>query len=97
MLARLVAVSGAHDLISFAEDKVINLGLNFMKVSVLGHLSQLTDFFANKKIFLMTRDERIFIPDKKDNFSKKDDIYMIADRIILKRKLSVFGEKNSLF
>ncbi len=97
MLARLVAVSGAHDLISFAEDKVRLIGLKLDEsCPVLDTpLGQLTELFPdlNTKIVLMTRDERIFIPDKMEQLQQNDDIYMIADSNNTKRILSVFGKK----
>ena len=49
MLARLVAVSGAHDLISFADDKVRLIGLKLDKNCPILEtpLSQLTELFPN--------------------------------------------------
>ena len=68
LLARLVAVSGAHDLISFAEDKVRLIGLKLDEsCPVLDTpLGQLTELFPdlNTKIVLMTRDEKVFIPNR---------------------------------
>ena len=97
MLARLVAVSGAHDLISFAEDKVRLIGLKLDEsCPVLDTpLGQLTELFPdlNTKIVLMTRDEKVFIPDKMEQLQQNDDIYMIADSNNTKRILSVFGKK----
>ena len=97
MLARLVAVSGAHDLISFADDKVRLIGLKLDEsCPVLDTpLGQLTELFPdlNTKIVLMTRDEKVFIPDKMEQLQQNDDIYMIADTNNIKRILSVFGKK----
>ncbi len=97
MLARLVAVSGAHDLISFVEDKVRLIGLKLDEsCPVLDTpLGQLTELFPdlNTKIVLMTRDEKVFIPDKMEQLQENDDIYMIADTNNTKRILSVFGKK----
>jgi trk system potassium uptake protein TrkA len=97
MLARLVAVSGAHDLISFAEDKVRLIGLKLDEsCPVLDTpLGQLTELFPdlNTKIVLMNRDEKVFIPDKMEQLQHNDDIYMIADSNNTKRILSVFGKK----
>tara|TARA_A100001011_G_C14317633_1_gene848750 strand:+ start:4777 stop:6153 length:1377 start_codon:yes stop_codon:yes gene_type:complete len=97
MLARLVAVSGAHDLISFADDKVRLIGLKLDEnCPVLDTpLSQLTELFPdlNTKIVLMTRGEKVFIPDKMEQLQQNDDIYMIADSNNTKRILSVFGKK----
>ena len=96
MLARLVAVSGAHDLISFVDDKVRLIGLKLDKnCPVLETpLSQLTELFPdlNTKIVLMTRDSKIFIPDKMEQLRENDDIYMIVDSNKTKRILSVFGK-----
>lgn len=98
MLARLVAVSGAHDLISFANDKVRLIGLKLDKnCPVLETpLSQLTELFPdlNTQIVLMTRDEKVFIPNKMEQLQQNDDIYMIADSNNTKRILSVFGKKQ---
>ncbi len=98
MLARLVAVSGAHDLISFAEDQVRLIGLKLdVDCPVLDTpLNQLTELFPdlNTKIVLMTREEKVFIPDKMQQLQANDDIYMIADTKNTKRILSVFGKKN---
>ena len=97
MLARLVAVSGAHDLISFVEDKVRLIGLKLDEsCPVLDTpLGQLTELFPdlNTKIVLMTRDEKVFIPNKMEQLQENDDIYMIADTNNTKRILSVFGKK----
>ena len=97
MLARLVAVSGAHDLISFAEDKVRLIGLKLDEnCPVLDTpLNQLTELFPdlNTKIVLMTREEKVFIPNKMEQLQQNDDIYMIADSNNTKRILSVFGKK----
>ena len=97
MLARLVAVSGAHDLISFADDKVRLIGLKLDEnCPVLDTpLKQLTELFPdlNTKIVLMTRGEKVFIPDKMEQLEQNDDIYMIADSNNTKRILSVFGKK----
>ncbi len=97
MLARLVAVSGAHDLISFAADKVRLIGLKLDEsCPVLDTpLGQLTELFPdlNTKIVLMNRDEKVFIPNKMEQLQQNDDIYMIADSNNTKRILSVFGKK----
>ncbi len=97
MLARLVAVSGAHDLISFAEDKVRLIGLKLDEdCPVLDTpLSQLTELFPdlNTTIVLMMRDNKVFIPNKMEQLQAHDDIYMIADSKNTKRTLSVFGKK----
>lgn len=97
MLARLVAVSGAHDLISFVDDKVRLIGLKLDEnCPVLDTpLKQLTELFPdlNTKIVLMTRNEKVFIPDKMEQLQQNDDIYMIADSNNTKRILSVFGKK----
>ena len=61
MLARLVAVSGAHDLISFANDKVRLIGFKLEDdCPVLETpLKDLTELFPNlnTKIVLMVSDE----------------------------------------
>ncbi|MAI02680.1 MAG: Trk system potassium transporter TrkA [Rickettsiales bacterium TMED254] len=97
MLARLVAVSGAHDLISFADDKIRLIGLKLDDdCPVLETpLKQLTELFPdlNTKIVLMNRDEKVFIPDNMEQLQANDDIYMIADSNNTKRILSVFGKK----
>ena len=97
MLARLVAVSGAHDLISFAEDKVRLIGLKLDEsCPVLDTpLGQLTELFPdlNTKIVLMNRDEKVFIPDKMEQLQEHDDIYMIADT---KRNACQGGEGGGL-
>ena len=97
MLARLVAVSGAHDLISFADDKVRLIGLKLDKNCPILEtpLSQLTELFPNlnTKVVLMTRDEKVFIPDKMQELLAGDDIYMIADSKNTKRILAAFGKK----
>ena len=43
----------------------------------------------------MTRDEKVFIPDKMEQLQQNDDIYMIADSKILK-EYYLFLEKNLL-
>ncbi len=97
MLARLVAVSGAHDLISFADDKVRLIGLKLDEdCPVLDTpLNQLTELFPDlkTKIVLMSRNEKVFIPNKIEQLQAHDDIYMIADTKNSKRILSVFGKK----
>ena len=97
MLARLVAVSGAHDLISFADDNVRLIGLKLDEdCPVLNTpLTQLTELFPDlkTKIVLMERDEKVFIPNKIEQLNANDDIYMIADSNNTKRILSVFGKK----
>ena len=96
MLARLVAVSGAHDLISFANDKVRLIGLKLDEdCPVLETpLKQLTELFPdlNTQIVLMTRDEKVFIPNKMEQLRINDDIYMLADSKNTRRILSVFGK-----
>ena len=66
MLARLVAVSGAHDLISFADDKVRLIGFKLESdCPVLDTpLKDLTELFPNlnTKIVLMVRNEKTIIP-----------------------------------
>ena len=97
MLARLVAVSGAHDLISFVEDKIRLIGLKLDNdCPVLDTpLKQLTELFPdlNTKIILMVRKEKIFIPNKMEQLEANDDIYMLADTQNTGRILSVFGKK----
>ena len=97
MLARLVAVSGAHDLISFVDDKIRLIGLKLDdNCPVLDTpLKQLTELFPdlNTKIILMVRKDKIFIPNKMDQLEANDDIYMLADTRNTARILSVFGKK----
>ena len=98
MLARLVAVSGAHDLISFVEDKIRLIGLKLDKsCPVLDTpLKQLTELFPdlNTKIILMVREDKVFIPNKMEQLQIGDDIYMLADSKNTKRVLSVFGKEQ---
>ena len=101
MLARLVAVSGAHDLISFAEDQVRLIGLKLdVDCPVLDTpLNQLTELFPdlNTKIVLMTREEKVFIPDKMQQLQANDDIYMIADTKNTKRNAKKYVKNSPLW
>ena len=82
MLARLVAVSGAHDLISFAEDKVRLIGFKLdNECPVLDTpLKELTELFPNlnTKIILIVRNEKTIIPSKMQEL-KEGDIYLLSD------------------
>ena len=97
MLARLVAVSGAHDLISFANDKVRLIGFKLEDdCPVLETpLKDLTELFPNlnTKIVLMVRDEKIMIPNKMEKLVQGDDIYLLSDSNNIERVLNVFGKK----
>ena len=97
MLARLVAVSGAHDLISFANDKVRLIGFKLeYDCPVLDTpLKDLTELFPNlnTKIVLMVRDEKIMIPNKMEELVQGDDIYLLSDSNNIERVLNVFGKK----
>ena len=97
MLARLVAVSGAHDLISFANDKVRLIGFKLEHdCPVLDTpLKDLTELFPNlnTKIVLMVRDEKIMIPNKMEELVQGDDIYLLSDSNNIERVLNVFGKK----
>ncbi len=97
MLARLVAVSGAHDLISFAEDKVRLIGFKLESdCPVLNTpLKELTELFPNlnTKIVLMIRNETTFIPNKMEELKEGDDIYLLSDTNNIERILNVFGKK----
>ena len=97
MLARLVAVSGAHDLISFANDKVRLIGFKLEDdCPVLDTpLKDLTELFPNlnTKIVLMVRDEKIMIPNKMEELVQGDDIYLLSDSNNIERVLNVFGKK----
>ena len=97
MLARLVAVSGAHDLISFANDKVRLIGFKLEDdCPVLDTpLKELTELFPNlnTKIVLMVRDEKIMIPNKMEELVQGDDIYLLSDSNNIERVLNVFGKK----
>ncbi len=98
MLARLVAVSGAHDLISFVEDKIRLIGVKLDDdCPVLETpLNQLTELFPDlkTKIVLMVRNNKVFIPNKMEQLEAGDDIYMLADSKNTFRILSVFGKKQ---
>ncbi|MBJ56876.1 MAG: Trk system potassium transporter TrkA [Rickettsiales bacterium] len=98
MLARLVAVSGAHDLISFVDDKIRLIGVKLdHDCPVLETpLAQLTELFPDlkTKIVLMVRNEKVFIPNKMEQLEASDDIYMLADSKNTFRILSVFGKKQ---
>ena len=98
LLARLVAVSGAHDLISFVDDKIRLIGLKLdQDCPVLDTpLKQLTELFPdlNTNIILMVREEEVFIPNKMEQLQIGDDIYMLADSKNTARVLSVFGKKQ---
>ena len=98
LLARLVAVSGAHDLISFAEDKVRLIGFKLdNECPVLNTpLKELTELFPNlnTKIILMVRSEKTIIPTKVDELREGDDIYLLSDSNNMKRVLNVFGKNN---
>lgn len=97
MLARLVAVSGAHDLISFVNDKVRLIGFKLEDdCPVLDTpLKELTELFPNlnTKIVLMVRDEKIMIPNKMEELVQGDDIYLLSDSNNIERVLNVFGKK----
>ena len=97
MLARLVAVSGAHDLISFAADKVRLIGFKLENdCPVLDTpLKELTELFPNlnTKIVLMVRNEKTIIPNKMQELSSGDDIYLLSDSNNIKRVLNIFGKK----
>ncbi|MEC8099734.1 MAG: Trk system potassium transporter TrkA [Pseudomonadota bacterium] len=97
MLARLVAVSGAHDLISFAEDKVRLIGFKLDKdCPVLNTpLKELTELFPNlnTKIVLMVRNEKTLIPNKMEELEEGDDIYLLSDSNNINRVLNIFGKK----
>tara|TARA_X000000950_G_scaffold287824_1_gene401831 strand:+ start:821 stop:2197 length:1377 start_codon:yes stop_codon:yes gene_type:complete len=98
MLARLVAVSGAHDLISFVDDRIRLIGVKLDEdCPVLETpLTQLTELFPDlkTKIVLMVRKEKVFIPNKMEQLQANDDIYMLADSKNTFRILSVFGKKQ---
>ena len=83
MLARLAAVSGAHDLISFAEDKVRLIGFKLdSDCPVLQTpLRELTELFPNlnTKIVLLVRNEETIIPKKTEELQEGDDIYLLSD------------------
>ena len=89
MLARLVAVSGAHDLISFADDKVRLIGFKLdADCPVLETpLKELTELFPNlnTKIVLMVRNEKTIIPNKMEELHEGDDIYLLSDSNNIKR------------
>ncbi len=97
MLARLVAVSGAHDLISFAEDKVRLIGFKLdSDCPVLQTpLRELTELFPNlnTKIVLLVRNEETIIPKKTEELQEGDDIYLLSDSNNIRRVLNVFGKK----
>ena len=97
MLARLVAVSGAHDLISFADDKVRLIGFKLESdCPVLDTpLKDLTELFPNlnTKIVLMVRNEKTIIPNKMAELSEGDDIYLLSDTNNINRVLNIFGKK----
>ncbi len=97
LLARLVAVSGAHDLISFAEDKVRLIGFKLdSECPVLETpLKELTELFPNlnTKIILIVRNEKTIIPSKTAELKEGDDIYLLSDSNNIKRVLNVFGKK----
>ncbi len=97
MLARLVAVSGAHDLISFADDKVRLIGFKLESdCPVLDTpLKDLTELFPNlnTKIVLMVRNEKTIIPNKMEELSEGDDIYLLSDTNNINRVLNIFGKK----
>ncbi len=97
MLARLVAVSGAHDLISFVEDRVRLIGFKLdNECPVLDTpLKDLTELFPNlnSKIVCMVRDENTIIPNKMEELKEGDDIYLLSDNKNIKRVLNVFGKK----
>lgn len=97
LLARLVAVSGAHDLISFAKDKVRLIGFKLdSECPVLDTpLKELTELFPNlnTKIILIVRNEKTIIPDKMQELQVGDDIYLLSDSKNIKRVLNIFGKK----
>ena len=97
MLARLVAVSGAHDLISFADDKVRLIGFKLESdCPVLDTpLKDLTELFPNlnTKIVLMVRNEKTIIPNKMAELSEGDYIYLLSDTNNINRVLNIFGKK----
>ena len=97
MLARLVAVSGAHDLISFADDKVRLIGFKLESdCPVLDTpLKDLTELFPNlnTKIVLMVRNEKTIIPNKMQELIEGDDIYLLSDTNNINRVLNIFGKK----
>ena len=86
MLARLVAVSGAHDLISFAADKVRLIGFKLDdNCPVLNTpLKELSELFPNlnTKVVLMVRNEKTIIPNKMEELVQGDDIYLLSTLII---------------
>ena len=97
MLARLVAVSGAHDLISFAADKVRLIGFKLDdNCPVLNTpLKELSELFPNlnTKVVLMVRNEKTIIPNKMEELVQGDDIYLLSDSNNIDRVLNVFGKK----
>ena len=97
MLARLVAVSGAHDLISFAKDKVRLIGFKLDdNCPVLNTpLKELSELFPNlnTKVVLMVRNEKTIIPNKMEELVQGDDIYLLSDSNNIDRVLNVFGKK----
>ena len=96
-LARLVAVPGAHDLISFADDKVRLIGIRLDSECPVLHtpLEQLTELFPdlNTRVVLIVRGDNLFVPDKLAQMKAGDDVYLIADSSKTNRVLTIFGKK----
>ncbi len=98
MLARMVAISGAHDLLSFSEDKVRLIGVRLDESCPVINtpLEQLTELFPdlNSKVVLIVRKEKLIVPNKLSQMLEGDDVYLIADSDNTKRVLSIFGKES---
>lgn len=96
-LARRVAIPGARDSVSFADDKVHLIGLNLdADCPVLDTpLAQLTELFPDllANVVYIVRDDEGSVPDKSARMAAGDEVYVVAEASRTGRVLEAFGRK----
>ena len=95
MVMRRLALPGAFEAVSFADDKITMLGIRLREDCpvVDTTLRQLTELFPDLKTTVagIVRDDKLFVPRGTDQMFVGDNVYMIADSSHIERILGIFG------
>jgi trk system potassium uptake protein len=98
MVLRRLALPGAYDTVTFADDMVVVAGVHCDERCPIVDtpLQQLTELFPDLKAIVIgiQRGEKFFIPKSTDSVLVGDVAYFAADRDQVRRTLGIFGHEE---
>jgi trk system potassium uptake protein TrkA len=98
MVLRRIAIPGAMDVVSFAENKIAMVAIECLEDCPVVHtpLSQLSDLFPDlpSTVVGIVRAGKLFIPRSVDRLEPEDVAYVVTTKDQVRRTLGLFGHEE---